>query len=166
MPGHGHGPGRDAAYHITRRENITFTNSHTIISQGFVVLLWESNSPSHSPCSLRCRMTQAMQLMNRLQRYYSIHFDSALGYRIWHWLKTCARSKNEITDTQPRAALLLSTGEVMGCNLGTPTKIFAVFIRPLRKPLAKSVLTVSSTESTFVQFRALEKGIRRKWRRK
>lgn len=43
MPGHG--PGREAAYHITRRENITFTNSQTIISQGFVVLLLGKQFP-------------------------------------------------------------------------------------------------------------------------
>jgi len=54
--------------------------------------------------------------MNRLQRFYSIYFDSALGYRIWYWLETCALYKNEITDTEPRTELLLSTGEVMGCN--------------------------------------------------
>ena len=43
MPGHG--PGRDAAYHITRRENTTFTNSQTIISQGFVVLFLGKQFP-------------------------------------------------------------------------------------------------------------------------
>lgn len=43
MPGHG--PDREAAYHITWRENTTFTNLQTIISQGFVVLFLGKQFP-------------------------------------------------------------------------------------------------------------------------